>query len=277
MKHTITTITIIMLAGAARAQEAMETAAATITSPGAFTLRPSVHWERFGSNPVGDLEEKTERTELMTRFIYGVVRNWALQVDLRAGFKEETFADGRTDSDQGVEDIHIELKHRFYKEDSSPIDTTMAAVFFGAGVASGDDSDFSSQSVNPHVGGVVSVVRGKWGFNQELAFTLNTGGDADDNLGGEGPADMLHFNTAGVYRIWPDEFSSDSTGGWYVTAEALGMYETNGDTEIRFGPGVMYEGRKVSFEAMVLLPMYDDVDRRAEYDIGVGAGLRISF
>lgn len=258
------------------AQEAMETAAATLPSPGAFTFRPQLHYSEYGANPNVPGEERTRKLEAMASLSYGIVRNWSVQFDVPVvhEWKDTTSGDS---SGFGVEDLHIEVKHRFYKNDPGPIDTRMAAVFFGAAFASGDSREFSSGSVNPHLGAVYSIVHGRWGFNQELTFTWNTGGDERFNLGNDGPADSVKFNTAGVYRIWPERFETATVGAWYITAEALGLYETTGDVEVRFAPGVMYEGRTVSFEAMLQLPMIESVDSRPNFEWGVGVGIRVSF
>ena len=104
-----------------------------------------------------------------------------------------------------------------------------------------------------------------------------SGGDEAHNFGGEGPSDALWFNSAYVYRFYPAAYSSDSNGAWYLTTELNGLYETNGDVELRVSPGIMYEGRRFAFEAMAQLPLWDDVDHRAELDFGFGLGFRLTF
>jgi hypothetical protein len=39
----------------------------------------------------------------------------------------------------------------------------------------------------------------------------------------------------------------------------------------------MYEGREVSFEVMMQLPVWHELGERAELDLSVGVGLRFLF
>jgi hypothetical protein len=261
---------------AAHAQEAMYTAAATMPSPGTGIVRQQFHFFRYGANPLDPSVEQTDLVESESSFAWGLDRGLALFVDVPVAFERES-TPGNDDGDVGVEDINAMLKWRFYKHDSGGIDTVRAALMGGAEVASGDSDEFSSGSVNPHIGAVLTIVKGRHGFNQDLLFTWNTGGTREHNLGGDGPSDAVHFNSAYVYRIWPDQFTSESNGGWYVTAELNNLYETNGDFEVRWSPGLMYEGRRVSWEFMAQFPLYHDLGERAELDFAVGAGVRVSF
>lgn len=264
------------LTSAAAAQEAMYTAAATMPSPGTGVVRPQLSYFRYGTNPLDTSEEHTDVVEAMTTIAWGLDRGLALFVDVPVAFERES-TPGDDSWDKGVEDIDAVLKWRFYKHDSGGIDTVRAALLGGAKIASGDDEDFSSGSVNPHFGAVVTIVKGRHGFNQDLIYTWNTGGTRLKNLGGDGPDDALAFNSAYVYRVWPDQFTSESVGGWYVTAEVNNLYETSGDFESRWSPGLMYEGRQVSFELMAQFPLYHDLNERPELDFSVGVGLRVSF
>ncbi len=56
-----------------------------------------------------------------------------------------------------------------------------------------------------------------------------------------------------------------------------GLYEFNGDYDLRYSTGLMYEGWRWAFEAMIQLPVYDHLDDRPELDFGFGIGLRLSF
>lgn len=265
----------------ALAQEAMETQAATMPSPGIFTLRPQVHYQKFGQRPDVDnggiLSEGEHKYEFDVGLQYGLVRDWSLNIDVPIVFEETDLPGGGSEDNYGVEDIDAMLKWRFYKNDSGGIDTTRAALLFGAKFASGDSEEFSSQSINPHIGAVITIVKGRHGFNQDIAFTWNTGGDRRYNDGGDGPDDHIQAGTAYVFRVWPDRFTSESIGAWYVTAEAIQHYETNGDYEMRFLPGVMYEGRTWALEAMLILPVIQELDERPELQWGAGFGFRFTF
>ena len=129
----------------------------------------------------------------------------------------------------------------------------------------------------PSKGAVLTKVWGRHGFNQELHYTFNTGTDSANNYGGTGTADAFAFNSAYLFRIEPEAYTSESTGAWYFTAEMNGLYETNGDTELRFSPGLMYEGRDFGFEVMGQVPIYADVHHRAPLQWSIGVGVRFLF
>jgi hypothetical protein len=267
---------LLLFPAVASGQEAMYTAAATMPSPGVVLLREQVHYLRFGSHPRTDVE-RTEDIEWMTSIDAGLARGVSLRLDVPVKVRRQELEDGSTDRDRGVEDLGVLLKWRVLKQDTGGVDTLRVAILAGADVASGDDRDFSSQSVNPRLGGVVTLVRGRHGANADITYKMTTGGDRDDNQGGEGPADAIFHNLAYLYRIAPARYRSNSIGAWYATAELNGIWETNGDYELRFSPGVMYEGKRWAFEAMVQLPLYRDLDERAGLDLAVGLGLRITF
>ncbi|MDX2114728.1 MAG: hypothetical protein SFZ24_03785 [Planctomycetota bacterium] len=283
MRHTIAlalpcaaaAAAALALPHAARAQEAMYTEAATMPSPGVFLLRNQYHYSVYGSSPV-DGSTATETHEFLTTLQFGVANDLAVRVDVPVALETEEFPTG-DDYDKGVEDIDLMLKWRFLRNDTGGVDTIRAALLAGAGVASGDDSDFSSQSVNPLLGAVFTKVWGRLGVNQDIIYRWNTGGERDANLGGEGPDDAFMHNSALVYRIIPDQYTSETTGAWYLTAELNGLYETNGDYELRWAPGLMYEGRRFGFEIMAQLPLWHDLDERPELDFRVGIGFRFLF
>lgn len=275
MKRIMMTLAAIaamsIAASAARAQEAMYTAAATMPSPGTFWLRTQPHYFRFGSNPISGTDH-TERFEVMNTAAYGLARGLAVFIDAPVTHRVDTLADGSEDSQTGLESLDVMFKWRVYKADSGGIDTLRAALM--GGVMTSLEGDVHA---DPMIGGVVTRVKGRHGFNQDLFFRLTTGGEAADNFGGEGPSDAVLCNTAYVYRLAPSAYTSESTGAWYVTSEVNGLYETSGDAELRGALGLMFEGRRWGFEAMIQLPLWDDLDERAELDVGVGVGVRVVF
>ena len=63
-----------------------------------------------------------------------------------------------------------------------------------------------------------------------------------------------------------------------VVARDLSMdIKKKGDTSLFFSPGIMYEARSFTIDATVMIPIYQEVDYRAEIDIAVAIGVRISF
>lgn len=271
MKLFLPAIALACVASAAHAQEAMYTAAATMPSPHTFVYKPMVHYWKFDSNPVTG-ETGTEVFETTHNLAYGLDRGWAAYVEVPANIELSDQPGGGNETDANVESLDVTIKWRFTQNDSGGINTVRAALMAGADIDV--DGNFA---INPKVGGVVTIVQGRHGFNQDLFYTLNTDGDRENNLGGEGPSDALHHSTAYVYRFWPDAFQANSRGAWYTTFEVSGVYETNGDYDLRWAPGVMYEGYRWAFEFMAQLPLYQDLEERPELEWGMGLGFRFSF
>lgn len=276
MKHQTVVMFSLVVAASASAQEAMYTQAATMPGPGNVILREQIHYWRYGSDPVAGTSGK-DKYELENTINIGLDRGLSLLLDVPVALTRATAPGLGASWDRGVEDIHAMFKYRVYMDNPSGVNTTRIAVMGGAAFASGDDREFSSQSVNPMVGAVYTTVAGRHGFNQDLIYRFNTGGTSGENDGGDGPDDALFFNTAYLYRIFPSSYTADSNGAWYLTAEMNGLYETNGDTELRWSPGLMYEGREFGFEIMAQFPLFHDLKERAEVDYAVGIGVRFLF
>ncbi len=265
-----------LFASVSLAQEAMYTQAATMPGPGSFILREQLHWFRYGTNPnTGDKREDTFETS--TSFNIGLVRALAVTIDLPAALQRTLNAAGSTRDSSGVEDIGVLFKYRVAMDNPGGVDTTRFALLGGANITSGDNRNFATQSIDPRLGAVYTTVRGRHGFNIDTIFTLNTGGTTSKNDGGQGPSDALKLDVSYLYRIDPDRFTSESNGAWYITAEINTLYETNGDTELRWSPGLMYEGRTFGLEFMSQFPLWHNVRHRHELDIGIGVGLRFLF
>lgn len=266
-----------LFASSAMAQEAMYTSAATMPRPGNAVLRTQYHAYTFGRGAEEGVE-KTTLHQIEASLQLGIAPAWSLTTDLVYEIDDEQRLEafgGDSSTESGLSMVDFTFKHRFYLNNPGGLDTQRAAVMFGAAVDTED-----GENVDPHLGAVWTEVRGRHGWNLELHYILTTGGTsdrADNKHGGEGSADALLANAAYVYRVIPDAFTSDSTGAYYVTTEFNTIYETNGDLEVRFSPGFMFEGRRWGWEVMGQLPVFDDLDDRGELDWAVGAGLRFLF
>lgn len=264
------------LVAPALAQQTLHTEAATMPSPGTFVLLEQFHWTEYGLNPDTG-SERTTNVEWLHILQIGLARDFALDVEVPIEWRVEEEPDGSDEHDQGVGEIDLTFKYRFFRKDLDELGTVRAALLFGTSLPSGDDHDFSSNAVSPLFGAVVTAIKGRFGINQDLLFRWNTNGDDEFNLPGKGPSEAIMHDTSFVFRLAPEEYTEASTGAWYATFEVNGVYETNGDYEVVGGPGLMYEARRFAVEALIEFPMYDGVDERAEIDLRVEVGIRFSF
>jgi hypothetical protein len=179
--------------------------------------------------------------------------------------------------DTGIGDLMLQGKWRIHQHDFGPIDTSRFSIIAGLEIPT-FDNHFSTEGVNPIIGGVYTHVQGRHGFNIAAQYKFNTGSGTQFNLGGGlGSADALFYDASYLYRLSPAEYTPDTLGAWYALIELNGIYETNGDNEISLTPGIMYEARTWTIEAGVRIPVWQDLDRRPETRFEVIAGLRLLF
>lgn len=264
----------------AAAQEALNMDAATQPSPGVVYLYERARMTRYNSSPVqqdgSPGADSTMRFQLDTTILAGLTKNLALVATIPIERREERAAGSQLDADFGLADPEILLKYRFYKSDTGGIDTLRIAAIAGAEIPSGD-GNFTSGSVDPIIGLAATVIRGRHGLNAAARYKLNTGGDRDDNLGGDGPDDALRYDASYLFRLAPGAWKPGSDAGLYAVAELNGLYETCGDNEILFSPGLLLEGRTWAGEIGARLPIYEDVHDRASVEWGFVAGVRFFF
>jgi len=174
----------------------------------------------------------------------------------------------------GIADSTLLVKWRVFQDDPAPAETTRFSLVGGLQIPG--DSDFtwdsSSNAFDPIIGCVFSMVRGRHGFNADALWEFYTGGDRD-----QGKGDSLRFDASYLFRLAPVQYTAETTGAFYAVAELNGFYDVNGDRELFFSPGLMYEARRFTLDATVMIPVYQNVDYRAETEIVVGFGVRISF
>lgn len=262
----------------ARAQEPPNAEnAATAPSPGHFVVREMVHYNRLKLNANWPKEDRDiEDVEFMTQLNAGLTQNVSLSLRLPVFLREQDANGGGTDREEGVGDFTALAKWRIVQKDLSALDTLRISLVGGAKIRTGD-SPFTSDAYNPILGAALTHVRGRHGINADLQWTFTTDGNDDPLYPGESTADLLRYDAAYVYRLYPEKFTAESKGGFYAVMEMNGAYETNGDHEILISPGVMYEAARWTLELSVQLPALEDIDHRAEYDYAVVAGVRLSF
>jgi hypothetical protein len=269
-----------MLAPGVHAQEALNMDSATQPSPGVIYLYERAKYTRFGRSPhendAGEHADRTNQLRLETTISAGLTRNLAVSAMIPVERREERAGASALDTDFGLADPEVLFKYRIYKSDSGTLDTLRVALLAGAEIPSGD-GNFTSGSVDPIVGIAATTIRGRHGLNASARFKLNTGGDEEHNLGGDGPDDALWYNASYLYRLAPGAWTATSDAALYAVMELNGLYETNGDHEIALSPGLLYEARTWAGEIGARIPIVADVDQRPEMDWGMVVGVRFLF
>lgn len=234
-------------------------------------------YREIGSDPTSNVESGKEYI-LLSQVAYGLTSQFSVQFDAPFMYRDLNLGPGSRgggdDHESGVGDMTLLAKYRIFQDDPAPTDTTRFSLIGGLQVPGmgGVDSrmDSSNDAWDPIIGAVFSTVRGRHGFNLDALWEFYTGDNDDDS-------DSLRYDGSYLYRLAPDRFGAQDRGALYAVAELNGLYGANGDHEIFLSPGIMYESFKYTLDATVMIPVYQDVDFRAETEFVVGVGLRVSF
>lgn len=269
------TLACLWAAGAAMAQSPVIGEAAMQPSKGTWLLHEMFQYERYRADRelgTGEIEKATALTQLS----YGVTSQLSLRLDAPIEYRRAEGLDGAGDDDDfGLGDSQILAKYRVWQHDQGAVDTERLALIGGLeipGTDSGFSNDSSTDSVNPIIGAVFSTVHGRHGFNADALWEFST----NDGPSTES-ADTLRADASYLFRIAPEEYSMETKGAWYGVLELNAWYETNGDSELYVSPGVMYEARRFTLDAAVMIPAWQDLDHRPEMDFKVMFGIRIPF
>ncbi len=221
------------------------------------------------SAPIGDLDIRL--TSSITTFVYGLSSE--LTLILTTPFvlsrRTENNTSGADDTDSGFADLRLLSKLRLYRDDFGPTNTRRFDLIGGLELPTGN-SEFTSESVDPILGGVFSHIEDRHSFHADALWQVNTGG-------GDRSDDLLRYDFAYVYRLSPETYASDRPTALFGSAELNGFYETNGDHELFVSPGVQYVTIRWTHEATVQIPQWQDLNHRAERDFIVGIGFRVQF
>ncbi len=267
---------LLGLSSTAAAQQSFYNLSAAQPSPGVLLVREVVQYAHYRRDPVvGEFRLAMSETQLA----YGLTPRTTVMGIVPLMYRDLGDEPAGVDAtDFGLGDAHIMIKHRFWKRDTGPIDTMRAGLILGLDIPTGTDP-FGNGGWDPMIGAVFTSIKDRHGFNAAARYKFNTD-EEDDSLArqsGDRLADVLLLDLSYLYRIQPAMFTASSHGAWYLMADVNGIYETNGDAELRLSPGIMYEARRWVIEAAVQLPLWSDLDHRGELDYAIGLGFRILF
>ncbi|QDU70290.1 hypothetical protein [Mucisphaera calidilacus] len=248
----------------ATAQEAIRMPAATQPGRDRVVVRERVFWH--------SLDDGIDLLHSDTEVAYGLTRDFAVNLSIPVVFE----FDEHGDNDQGIGDLHIMGKYRFYLANPGPVDTFRASALFGVDIPSWDP-DMSSRSFNPMVGAVVTRITGRHGINAAARYKVKFDGVPEPLLAGEGEADTLWADASYLYRLSPDQYSAETTSSAYAVVETGLIYETNGDAQWVISPGFLYEAQTWALGVNVTLPAWQQLDHRPDLDLGLAIDLRFLF
>jgi hypothetical protein len=257
-----------------KAQTPINAPGAMQPSTGTGVLHVMPMYRREGADPRTG-QQSADNYLALVQVAYGVAKNVGIQFDVPMVYRDVRVGTSGGPSDEfGIADSTLLVKWRIFQDDPAPTETTRFSLIGGVQIPGDSDYtwDASNDALDPIIGGVFSTVRGRHGFNADALWEFYTGDDRD-----EGASDSLRYDASYLYRLAPAAYTAETQGALYAVAELNGFYDANGDHEIFFSPGIMYEARTFTLDATVMLPLYHDLDHRAETEILIGFGLRLSF
>ncbi|MBL4699280.1 MAG: transporter [Phycisphaerales bacterium] len=221
------------------------------------------------SSAMGELE--IEQTLSITTLVYGLSEKVTLIFDMPyvVSSQIENQSTSTSTSDSGFGDLKLLAELRIYRDDFAPGSTARFALIGGAELPSGADA-FSSDSVDPILGGVYSYINERHAFHADVLWKFNTGSSATN-------ADVLQYDLAYSYRLTPETYDSEKPTALFAGLELNGVFETNQDNELFLSPGLQYVTQHWIVEATVQLPIWQSLNDRAERDFVVGVGIRFQF
>jgi len=269
----IIALSVLVMTGVgvrAHAQAPINSNVALQPSKGGLIIRQQFRYtEGEQVSPMGDLDIESAST--ITTLVYSVSDKLTLILDtpfvLSRRIENRTM--GSDDTDSGFADLRLLTKFRLYRDDFGPTDTARFDLIGGFELPAGRD-EFSSDSIDPILGGVFSHIEGRHAFDADAIWKFNTGG-------GERGADLLKYDLAYLYRLSPETYASTRPTALFGAVELNGFYETNSDNELFVSPGIQYVTTRWIVEATVQLPVWQDLNHRAERDFIVGIGFRVQF
>lgn len=267
---------VVAVAGAAHAQEAINMPSATQPAAEHFTFRALYRYTSLDDDPTPRGRSADEH-RIDAIIAYGITGELSASLTLPLATRRTTFDDATpSDTNVGVMDPTAMLKWRFWKEDLGPVDTVRVSLLVGAELPIGDGV-YTSGSVDPIVGCVITSILGRHGLNGALQYTLTTDGDDEALTFAQGQADALRADGSWLYRISPEKYAEDTKAAVYSVLELNWRYETNGDRELFLSPGLLYEAKTWAAEIGVQIPIEQSVNHRPETEFVVVAGIRFLF
>ena len=258
------------LSAQARAQAPINSNVALQPSTGQLILRQQFRYSKAELHN-GSTDLDISLVTASTTAVYGVRDNFTLLLNVPTVLSRriENNATGESDTDGGLADLTALGKLRLYRNDFGPTNTARFSLLGGLELPTGHDA-FSSDSVDPIIGGVGTVTFGRHYVSTDVLWKFNTAGAPE----GE---DLLRYDAAYSYRLWPEEYEVGQTTQLNGLLELNGFHWTDGDDELFLSPGIQYVTRRWIAEATVQLPIWQELESRPETEFVLGVSVRVQF
>lgn len=205
-------------------------------------------------------------------------------------------ADGRrfSRSASGFGDMRLFGRYTVYRDDA-PGRTFRLAPFFGVESPTGDDNErddlgvlpmplqAGSGSWDPFAGIVLTYQTLDYQIDTQIGYTFNTRANSFEF------GDEARLDASVQYRLWPNTLSAGTPGFLYGVLETNLVHQgknktggtvdpNSGGTYLYLAPGLQYVAKRWIVEAIVQLPVVQDLNGTAlRDDFILRVGFRVNF
>lgn len=254
-KGSLLTSLLVMASGMAVAHDPIFGLGPHVLYKGGVEVAPQVHTEKQGDE---------QETELALELTYGITGDWAAGIELPYAYKD----DGTNTSD-GVGDISLFTKYRFWRNDQLGSQET-AAVLAKVITDTGDDDTspkLGSGTTDTILGLTYGYEGRKWYRWASVRYRFNDSNDAGVDRG-----DKIKLDFVGGIRPTPTGYLEPDTvwllelNGEYGKRSSINgtdLLDTGG-TEWFLSPGIFWTRRNFAIKAGVQIPIVSNLNGNQE-------------
>ncbi len=208
--------------------------------------------------------DKEKKVEAGLELVYGMTGNWAAGIELPYIAKKDEF-----DSSNGLADIRLFSKYRFWRQDSLGLQKS-AAVMIAFNLNNGNETARPKlgNGANDMIGGLTYGYESiKWYHWASVRYRYNGENDAGFHVGNK----MLIDFVAGYRPTTPEYKKPDTVWLLELNTEINEKSEINGNSLPKSGgiesflsPGIFWTLRNFAIKAGIQIPIYSDLSDAQE-------------